>query len=291
MKKILSTLLVFGSIIFEPNYTATKAAELGETALPSSTRFSIHSDDIDQTYFIDVRVPQSYSSGDTSYPVLYVTDGNPLFQLVTGGTQLLELGGVPESIIVGISYDGSFMDQLILRERDMTPTNNQEWDELAHQSGFLPETMKSGGAPLFLNFVTKTVKPLINSKYRVLEDSETLLGHSNGGLFGLYTLFSYPDSFDNYILTSPATGWDNEVIFEIAVEFGEREEDLSKKLFLAAGTLEPPTNTYTRRLYDILEGFDFPSLEIEFVAFEGETHTSVVGAALSRGIRFVYGSQ
>ncbi len=291
MRKLLNNLFASGLVIFNTVFIAVEAAESTVVSLPNSARYSIHSEDIDQTYFIDVRVPQSYSSGESSYPVLYVTDGNPLFQLVTGSTQLLELGGVPESIIVGISYDGSFMDQLILRERDMTPTNNAEWDDLAHQSGFLPETMKSGGAPLFLSFITETVKPLISSEYRVQEKSETLLGHSNGGLFGLYTLFSQPDAFDNYVLTSPATGWDDEVIFEIAEEFGEQTDDLNKKLFLAAGTLEPLTESYTRRLYDSLNELELPSMKIEYLAIEGETHTSVVGAALSRGIRFVYGAE
>lgn len=288
MSKLISFVFCLFVSLLSMTARPSESAEIGVVTLSNSARYSLYSEEINQTYIIDVALPQTYRAGDSGYPVLYVTDGIPLFNLVASNMQLLALGGVQESVVVGISYEGNFMDQLVLRERDMTPTNDPEWDSLAHQSGFLPEEMKSGGAELFLQFIERQVKPLINSNFRIHEDSETLLGHSNGGLFGLYVLFTQPDAFENYVLTSPATGWHDGVIFAMENDFATGRTDLSKKLFLAAGSLEPPTDAYTKRLYDALVSRNYGGLNVEYTLFEGETHTSVAGAALNRGIRYIY---
>lgn len=280
---------IFIYLVLSSSALSSEAIRQGKVTLDNSSRHSLYSEKIDQTFFIDVIVPQSYVSGENNYPVLYITDGNPLFQLVASNTLLLELGGLPESIVVGISYDGTFMDQLYLRERDLTPTIDEQWNKLAHEAGILSEDISSGGADEFLEFLLNDVKTLINDNFRTLNESESLLGHSDGGLFALYVLFSNPESFENYIVSSPGTGWDSGAIFNIEEKFSKSRDDLDSNLFLSVGALEIETEIHTRRLYETLRSHNFPNLEIEYHIFENETHTSVVGTALNRGIRYIYG--
>ncbi len=90
-----------------------------------------------------IHLPNNYSRcKDTTYPVLYLLDGQRNFAHTVGTLDLLNQSGMAqEMIVVGITNTE--------RSRDFTPT----YDESYNQWGI------SGGADNFLDFLEKELKP------------------------------------------------------------------------------------------------------------------------------------
>src|SRR6185295_16614552 len=91
-----------------------------------------------QEYELDINLPASYKDSIAKrYPVLYVLDSQWDFPLVTtvAGAQYYD-GFMPEVIIVGITWikkDPNFRS----RERDFTPTHNNDFSVSGNASNFL----------------------------------------------------------------------------------------------------------------------------------------------------------
>jgi predicted alpha/beta superfamily hydrolase len=120
------------------------------------------------------------------------------------------------------------------------------------------------------------------------------VGHSLGGLFALYTLFHFPDTFDRYVALSPSLWWDNGVIFEYESAFANRHSELLARLFLAVGEREDEEGPELRMISNLvkfhkrLQERAYAGLEMDMIIMAGETHQSVVAGATSRGLRSIF---
>jgi hypothetical protein len=99
---------------------------------------------------------------------------------------------IPESLLVGLSYEGENLDYGKLRAVDM-------WHGTLHGS-FEGE----GHSERFLNMIETQVFPLMESEYRADPGQRYLVGSSAGGLFALYAMLSKPQLFQGYVADSPS---------------------------------------------------------------------------------------
>ena len=137
------------------------------------------------------------------------------------------------------------------------------------------------------------MKPLINKIYNVNKYNQTLVGHSFAGLFGLYVLFNHSDSFNRYVIASPSIWWDDSVIFKLEEKYADTHTDLAKKVFLSVGSKEFESGSQgmidnTRKMAEKLKHRNYPDLDLSFKIFEDETHLSVVGPSIQKGIEAVF---
>jgi hypothetical protein len=149
-----------------------------------------------------------------------------------------------------------------------------------------PAYGQPGGADAFLAFINEELKPFIAARYPNADpDNATIMGHSFGGLFALHALFTAPDSFDRYIAGSPSPAWDGGLLFD---EEAAAPGDIGARLFVSMGTLEPEEDMIAplQRMDALLR--ERPDLDYTFHVFEGETHSSVIPATFSRGLREVF---
>ncbi len=241
--------------------------------------------------------------------VLYVLDANLFFGTAVDMTRIMSqlYGELPPLLVVGIAYDtDSPVLQGELRARDFTPTADAGFgDQPPRMRGpmpepTLPEGRRLGRAPHFLDFLTKEVRPYVESRYDVLPGGSTLFGSSLGGLFAVHALLERPDSFDAYIAVSPALWWDHAALLKREEELASGRTDLATTLFLAVGSGEERADipmlasfrmiSNLQALAEQLRRRAFPSLDLETFVAEGESHTSVVPVALTRGLRHVFRS-
>ncbi|MDG4562223.1 MAG: alpha/beta hydrolase-fold protein [Candidatus Competibacter sp.] len=146
--------------------------------------------------------PESRAGSATRYPVVYMHDGQNLFDpalsfigvdwgMDEAMVRLICETGRPGAIIVGI-----WNSPLRLREyMPQKPLNASGGQRIL--SRFVEQT---GGAPLsdgYLQFLVEELKPFIDAHYPTLSDpAHTLvMGSSMGGLISLYALIEYPDVF------------------------------------------------------------------------------------------------
>ena len=175
------------------------------TSISGTIRHTLHSTEIDETFVIDVALPLALqeTQGQAPLPVIYLTDGNMMFPMVTSTLRLLQAGNeAPAAILVGIGYANE-ADVLKLRTRDLTPTHNAAYD--AAELSNAPKGVRSGGADAFLDFISKEVKPLIHANYPAAKTGDTLMGDSLGGLFALYAMLTRTEEYTNYVAGSPVS--------------------------------------------------------------------------------------
>jgi predicted alpha/beta superfamily hydrolase len=141
-----------------------------------------------------VLLPSSYTQGDQRYPVLYMHDGQNLFDQTTSFAgewqvdetmQALDREGV-EAIVVGIPNMGH------QRVPEYTP--------------FRERHRRSGLGQAYTAFLVETVKTRVDHDFRTLADRNHtgVLGSSLGGLISLYAFFRYPEVFGLIGALSPA---------------------------------------------------------------------------------------
>ena len=126
----------------------------------------------------------------------------------------------------------------------------------------------------------------------------TLFGSSMGGLFASVAALERPESFDRYIIASPALWWDDHVLVRTVSQRPLWRGDAHARVFMAVGALEegggiPNIDGFrmvsnARDLAQRLEMRSAPGLDVRLQIFTDETHTSVVPAALTRGLRTLY---
>jgi predicted alpha/beta superfamily hydrolase len=273
---------------------------MSQFKIKNTEQIEIFSEEIDQKFIINVGLPPNYSQENTKYPVVYVTDAGSNFSGLMSSLPLMQLvNDLPHFILIGIDYKSKKSnDSMSLRNRDLTPTNDLIWmsgqKEMYKIFGDLPEA-EPGGAKEFLEFIDHKVKPLINDKYHVNSSDQTYCGFSLGGLFGLFTLFTSPKSFNRYVIGSPSIWWDNKHILQIEKEYSKNNKELPAKIFMSAGDLEEEGDsdafrmvTNIKSLSKTLKKRNYEGLTIKTVILEDETHCSAVAATLNRGLRSVF---
>lgn len=170
---------------------------------PLITHKGFHSrflpDDRDVTVFL----PPGYdNTADRRYPVLYMHDGQNLFDPATAfkkgehwrvgetATDLIDADRIPPLIIVGIANTGP------RRIHEYTPTHDRR---------------RGGGeADGYGRLIVEELKPFIDATYRTRPDSTHtgMAGSSLGGLVTLYLGLKHPKVFSRLGVMSPSVWWD-----------------------------------------------------------------------------------
>ena len=235
--------------------------------------------------------------GSEKLPVLYMTDANAGVAMA-GLMDYLHLGGdAPRFIMVGIGYPVDHaVGGLNIRNCDLTPTRSEQLEaEFPLPVDGVPSIMsgkKSGGGAKFLSFIREEIIPFVDSNYNILEGDRGYFGDSLGGLFGLYMLFHEPDTFSRYIIGSPSIWYDDTVSFKYAEKFLASDRVLDARIYMSVGELEEAapshmvSNVY--KMYALLKSKPMSGLDIKMQVIPLETHTSVVGINLIRGVQEVY---
>ncbi len=159
-------------------------------------------------YNLYIHLPKNYGRSTKHYPIIYLLDADYSFLLAKQIIEhLSDRNRIEEYIIVGIAYaDFEYKKN---RTRDYTPS-------YVSDGGYGAEYQKySGGAIKFYQFINKELMPYMSKHYRITKDN-TFVGHSFGGLFGIYLLLNHPETFDNYIIVSPSLWYDNHLLLKAA---------------------------------------------------------------------------
>ena len=190
--------------------------------------YQIYDEQLGLPFLVYVTLPPHYDAANT-YPVMLLTDGVWRLNDHAAMYQAMENGEAADVILVSLSYSYNIMG-----------TDNQFRDKLLIDA-----------KDRLLSFITDDLMPYLGEQYHIDCTASTLFGHSMGGVFSHYACFM-SDTYENqpffrYIVGSPAlfnlygplsggAGADAER------EYGyfDRNDTLTKKIFLCGGSLEDP---------------------------------------------------
>lgn len=157
---------------------------------------------------VDVWLPPGYDGGGNArYPVIYMHDGQNLFDPATSYagvdwaideilTDLIASGDARPAIVVGIWNAGNARYAEYMPQKAV-PVAAGRRDRLISDR--------------YLKFIVAELKPLIDSHYRTLpgRDDTFIMGSSMGGLISAYAVSEYPEVFGGAACVSthwPAAG-------------------------------------------------------------------------------------
>ncbi|MDR1285355.1 MAG: prolyl oligopeptidase family serine peptidase [Campylobacteraceae bacterium] len=210
MKKyicFLSIIFVCGFLYAQPNLSQeANTSVLSEGSLYYDfATLNMKAKSNGQNYKIYLAIPKKSSD----YNVVYMLDGNAVLDVLN--EELLKKANAANLLIVMIGYVTKARFDTIARTYDYTPLVPSESDLEDVQNDY----ERVGGAELFLEFIENELKPKIAKTFKINSQKQILWGHSYGGLFVLYTLFTHPDYFQKYAAISPSLWWHNGYIKEV----------------------------------------------------------------------------
>jgi predicted alpha/beta superfamily hydrolase len=215
---------------------------------------------------LKVFLPDNYDTNDSiSYPVIYVLDGEWHTGLNNWNAyKLAQEGVIPPAIIVGIIN--------VDRNRDFLPTH-------------VGINSTSGKAKDFLEFISKELKPYIDSLYNT-SGRTALVGHSFGGVFTMYALLTSPDLFDAHVVSDPPFGWDDGYMIKLAKSNLSILKGKNKVVFIAGRSGQPMSVMGISRMKTILKKYAPEDLVWTVKGYPEETHDSVTKKSFMAGLRY-----
>jgi hypothetical protein len=274
--------------------------DLGPFVLPYTRTHDFVAKSNGRSYRVFVSTP-SGKPPEKPLPVLYALDGNAGYGTVVETARWMAFGGeIEPMVIVGIGYPTTnIMEAMVRRTYELSPSHDAAFVERAKVEGQpLPEG-GLGGAAGFLRFIDEELAPLIEAEYAGGGLDRGLFGFSLGGLFAAYALLQARPVFQRFSIGSPSLWWNEREMFAVENQLHESGSALKARVFMSAGELEETPGAARMAPFrmvsnaiemgGILGSRGYAGLDIKTHIFPGESHQSVIGATVARGLRVLYG--
>ena len=256
----------------------------GQEEISIGNKFTIHSNILDDEREYWVSLPKSYNDtiySQQEYPVCYFFDGDTHFENLVAIRDWLTRGlyaSMPEVILVGIIQKD--------RTNELTPSHietPEEWKRANFST--------SGGNALFMEFIEKELKPIINSNYRTI-DYEILIGHSFGGLTTVNTFIESPETFNAYLALDPSIWWDDKLILSKIDTLWNEKEINQKTLYIAQANDPGSGDEHISAIRELNMKINTlnqdSSLNYHYSLYKEYDHGSVVIPGEYEGLRFIF---
>jgi len=182
-----------------------------------------------------VYLPPDYATGNRSYPVLYMHDGQNLFDRA-------------------LSFAGEWkvdeaLDQLSPEGKDciVVGIDNGGGDRIEEYTPYRHPSYGGGRGELYVSFLVNTLKPFIDSHFRTLAQPEHtgIAGSSLGGLISFYAGIKHPEVFGKVGVFSPSFWFSD----SLKTDVENYTASAGQKFYIVAGQNEdedmvPDIDTY-----------------------------------------------
>ncbi|UPG92775.1 alpha/beta hydrolase [Luteibacter aegosomatissinici] len=271
--------------------------------------FVVTSRESGEQFIMRISVPERMPPHN-GFPVLFILDGNILFNTFADAVRNRSMAGeIEPAVVVGISSAPGTKGGN--RTFDFTWTDLTDREKTVIKD--LGDHPRWGGAQAFYGTLQSEMKAKVAATATINPAKESLIGWSLGGLFVIHTMFEHPGSFSTYVSLSPSLWRSNRIIFDDIEPFARRLDhaSTSPRILLGVGGNEerpPPgmhnggmtsqelieelrycrmvTNfgDFTHRLGPVL---DSHAIEWTAKVFDGESHNSVPWAAVNTILDFI----
>ena len=215
---------------------------------------------LNRTRRIWIYLPPDYETSGKNYPVLYMHDGQNLFDALTSFAGEWEVDetlndlfdqGYSVPIVVGIDNGGAE------RVNEYSP-----WPHVGYGGG---------DGDLYMQFIVETLKPYIDEHYRTMPGREQtgIMGSSMGGLISHYGALKYQQIFSKAGIYSPSY-WFSDSVWTFTRQMGVQEP---MRIYLMCGGSEPQgTINDMNDMQDTLMAVGFPENDISYKIIPGGQH-------------------
>ncbi len=200
-----------------------------------------------------IYLPKDYEQSKKNYPVLYMHDGQNLFNELSSGfgewgvdewMDSLSAKRQYECIVVGI-------DNGPKRLNEYNPFDNERFGKAEGEA--------------YVEFLAQTLKPFIDSRYRTIQDKNhnIIAGSSMGGLISYYAALKYPSVFGKAGVFSPAFWTATPGIKQLTDSLASK---VNGKFFFFMGAHEG--DEYINDMFDIMQSLAKNSSSLMYAAID-----------------------
>jgi predicted alpha/beta superfamily hydrolase len=239
----------------------------------------VHSPQLGNVRDLLVYLPPSYHESDARYPVIYMHDGQNLFDPATSFSGEWE---VDQTLEAAASEEG--IEVIVVAVPNMGAERTNEY------SPFHDEKAGGGKGELYLQFLVDTIKPLMDADFRTLPERGCtgIAGSSMGGLISLYAFFRYPRVFGFTGVMSPSLWFASREV----LQWVEAQPFAGGRIYIDVGMREgQKTLDDVMQLRDILEAKGYRNLDdlLCVVDTAGDHSERAWARRLKRKMRFLLG--
>lgn len=244
------------------------------------------------------------------WPSLVMTDGNAVIATAIDAMRAQAAypsgTGLGQGALVAIGYPTDDAYDPFRRSWDLGPPPGASYPP------FWPGTpeVRTGGGGEMARFILEDMRGFLASLAPLDPGRAGLFGHSFGGLFALWLLFTRPDAFSHWIAASPSITWEDGFLLTHRAAFdpggrpirlhlsaGEWEGDRLAPFQqgapdaaqrLAAKARERTLDAAREMAEDLAR---LPGVRATYETYAGETHMSVLPVAVNRALHWVFGPQ
>lgn len=223
------------------------------------TKEEIVSTKTGDTYELIIRKPGSYDS-TKSYHLAYFTDAG-----IKSGNVILSQpeGNIENCILIGIAHKGDWNTK---RQRDFIPSDEGGYND-----------KNFGQASKFFLFMKDELIPYLDKKF-TKQKSKVFIGHSFGGLLGLYMSMRENKLFDHYYAISPSVWANYKELMKIEKRYAAANKKYNSNISIYAGSLEflNKVLSSSQEFYNTVKGRNHNGLSIDYSTIGGVNHYGIV---------------
>lgn len=226
---------------------------------------------LDRKRDLRIYLPPDYDTSDKRYPVIYMQDGQNLFDEATSFAGEWQIDETMERFYKEAKINGAIVvgidNHPLKRADEYSPWVN---DNYRKDTG--------GEGDLYTTFIVETLIPWVNENYRTLPQKENTMiaGSSLGGLISVYAGCKYPGVFGKLGIFSPAFWFADPHIKDYIKSHPIMP---SAKVYMDVGTKEGSDKEMqkaylndAKEIFQVLQDSGLPSEHIRFVIDEGARH-------------------
>lgn len=250
------------------HHTILSWEDLGGGGSQSTAAANVHIDSqnfyipqLNRTRRIWVYLPPDYGATTRDYPVLYMHDGQNVFDAATSfagewkvDETLNQLYAQGDSGIIVVAIDNGGVNRI----DEYSPWVNPQYG--------------GGEGDEYVDFIVQTLKPYIDQKFRTKSGRKYtgIMGSSMGGLISFYAALEYDDVFSRAGIFSPSLWFSNQT-FTFAQN--HIKQFPTRLYFLMGGQEGASAIQDMQSMVQLLEGKGYGSGEIIGKVTPGGTHS------------------
>ena len=180
---------------------------------------------LDRNRRIWIYLPPDYDNTTQSYPVLYMHDGQNVFDMFTSFAGEWEVDETLNQL-----YDDGYQVPIVVA------IDNGGVERINEYLPWVNNQYGGGQGDEYIDFLVTTLKPTIDENYRTKPDRENtgLMGSSLGGIISQYGVLANQNVYGKAGIFSPAY-WISDTIWSFTMEAGKQQ---TMKLYQLIGSLE-----------------------------------------------------
>ena len=251
-------------------------------------------------------IPPGDAPGE-GWPALTLTDGNAV--IATAVDAMRAQSAYPSEtnlgpgVLIAVGYPTDAAFDPLRRSWDLGPPPGASYPP------FWPGTpgVTTGGGAEMARFLLEDLRDFLATKVILNPERHGLFGHSFGGLFALWLMFTRPDAFSHWIAASPSITWEDNFLLRhletfapagrrlsVHLSAGEWEGSRLAPFYIRAEDAEKRRERLLRQrtldaARDMREALSqFSEITAHFEEYAGETHMSVLPVAVNRALHAVF---